>query len=159
MSEIELKFVQEVFSFFEKLMVGVAAIVGSILTQREIQKWSAEREKEKLFQEKTEKLVMEILALEVWVGYARKRALDSGRFESEDHDPIGYIATLFELYFPSLEKEYHSLMRSMNTILSSLRNGKAIKDKQLWDGLYDSFLKVSRQCIRAIRQVKEGHSP
>jgi hypothetical protein len=159
MTETDLKFVQEVFSFFEKLMVGVAAIVGSILTQREIQKWSTAREKEKLLQEKTEKLVMEILALEVWIGYARERALTNGRFESENHDPIGHIATLFELYFPSLEKEYHSLMRSMDTILSSLRNREATVDKQMWDRLFDGYLKTSRQCVRAIRQAKKEYRP
>jgi hypothetical protein len=140
--------VRDVLDFLEKVLIGVFSLTGAYLAHR----FSRERERERLIQEKAERLVTEIYALEDWVGHAWNKALVGEIHTSGSRDSIGQVATLVELYFPALREECSALMNSIDITLSSLNDRQALPNKQEWYRLYGEHLNVSKRCVKAVSQ-------
>lgn len=149
MTDAEISLVRDFFSLIEKVMIGVAAIVGSVLVQREVNKWSREHDKEKLLQEKAETLIVEILKLESVINRMRNEIMAGRKLDLND-DPLLQATALFTLYFPTLEDERDTLGRSIQRMMEFLGSPKVHKDQQGWLDLYEEHLAASRECAEAI---------
>jgi hypothetical protein len=154
MDETSLKFAQDVLSLVDKLMVAVVAIVASVITQWLDHNWSKEREQDKLLQEKAERLVLEIYALQEWTDRLYRMLLSQNK-ERIDLKPVRRIVALSLLYFPSLEKEHKTLVHHLSNLESFAKRPHEMPNLKRWEELYDAYLDASFRCIESIRvQVK-----
>lgn len=150
MTDAEIKLVQDFFSLIEKAMIGVAAIVGSVLIQRESNEASSKREKEKLLREKAEELIKVICRHQRWMGekYKTNTLSDPNFTES---DPADDAHAICRVYFPSLESERKEFARA--TAQLRLAPSAELNNSERRSKLSDDYFEASNTLIRATSKL------
>jgi hypothetical protein len=148
MDETSLQFAQNILSQLDKLLYAVIAIVTSLLTQWYVHNWSMKREGNKILQEKAERLIMEIFALDLWA-----RAVVTNK-RVTDVTPLGRVHALYTLYFPAFEKEHDNLLDSISRLTDHAETPRGIQNEHRWDQvcgeLYDKYVEASGRFVHAI---------
>ena len=147
MTTDEVQLVRDAFNLVEKFLLGVFggvfALTGAYLAHH----FSKEREREKLLQEKAERLAEEIFALDDWLENAASRK------NVYSIVPPGRVHALSTLYFPSLGKELGELYGSLVPLMDHVNTGDRQNEgswRNSYNELHAEFRRASLDFIEAI---------
>lgn len=115
MDENSVKLALDVLSLLDKLIVGVVAIAASVIAQWSSHKWSQEREKQKVLQEKAADLIKGIYTHQNWMHTkCTQPRFSTPRFD--EPNPIGEVEVICRVYFPSLKEERLHFLNSIKHV-------------------------------------------